>query len=264
MQSSKNYTQTYLQQCKKILDTLAQQENQIHQAANWFAETILAGRMVHLFGSGHSRIMVEEMWPRYGSFPGFNPLVELSLTYHNAVVGSNGQRQAMFLENVMGLAKQILRNFDLSAQDSGLVISNSGTNIVPIEVAQEMKKAGMPVVAIVGRQHAEESSSKHPDGIKLTDVVDLVLDNGVPAGDSMVMIDQLDTPVSPGSTVGGSILINSIKAEVAGRLTEAGVPPQVLTASCLIGSERSSKIFQSAYDEHAHRLAKLFARVGTD
>ena len=116
----------------------------------------------------------------------------------------------------------------------------------------------------MGRQHAEESSSKHPDGIKLTDVVDLVLDNGVPAGDSMVMIDQLDTPVSPGSTVGGSILINSIKAEVAGRLTEAGVPPQVLTASCLIGSERSSKIFQSAYDEHAHRLAKLFARLGTD
>ena len=135
MQFSQNYTQTYLQQCKKILDTIAQQENQIHQAANWFAETILAGRMVHLFGSGHSRIMVEEMWPRYGSFPGFNPLVELSLTYHNAVVGSNGQRQAMFLENVMGLAKQILRNFDLSAQDSGLVISNSGTNIVPIEVA---------------------------------------------------------------------------------------------------------------------------------
>ena len=63
-------------------------------------ESILAGRMVHIFGSGHSRIMVEEMWPRYGSFPGFNPIVELSLTFHNPVVGANGQRQAMFLENV--------------------------------------------------------------------------------------------------------------------------------------------------------------------
>ena len=68
--------------------------------ADMFANTILSGRMVHLFGSGHSRIMVEEMWPRYGSFPGFHPIVELSLTYHHDVVGANGQRQAMFLENV--------------------------------------------------------------------------------------------------------------------------------------------------------------------
>ena len=84
----------------------------IGTAADWFADTILAGRMVHVFGSGHSRIMVEEMWPRYGSFPGFNPIVELSLTFHNLVVGPNGQRQAMFLENVSGLAERILRNFD--------------------------------------------------------------------------------------------------------------------------------------------------------
>ncbi len=264
MQPLQNYTQSYLQECSKIIDTIAQQEDQIHQAADWFAEAILAGRMVHLFGSGHSRIMVEEMWPRYGSYPGFNPLVELSLTYHNAVVGSNGQRQAMFLENVSGLAKQILRNFDLSPRDSGLVISNSGTNIVPIEVAQGLKQAGMPVVAIVGRKHAQASSSKHPDGVKLTDVADLVLDNGVPVGDSMVMIDQLDTPVGPGSTVGGSILVNAIKAEVAGLLTQAGFPPQVLTSSCLIGPERAANIFESSYDEHAHRLAKLFASVGQD
>ena len=91
--------------------------------------------MVHVFGSGHSRIMVEEMWPRHGSFPGFNPIVELSLTIHNLVVGANGQRQAMFLENVGGLAERILRDFDLSPQDSALVISSSGCNVVPIEQA---------------------------------------------------------------------------------------------------------------------------------
>jgi uncharacterized phosphosugar-binding protein len=63
------------------LDKIGEQENQIQKAAGWFAASILEGRMVHVFGSGHSRIMVEEMWPRYGSFPGFNPIVELSLTY---------------------------------------------------------------------------------------------------------------------------------------------------------------------------------------
>jgi len=94
-----------------------------------------------LFGSGHSRILVEEMWPRYGSFPGFNPIVELSLTFHNLVVGANGQRQAMFLENVSGLAERILRNFAITQEDSALVISSSGCNIVPIEIAEEFSAA---------------------------------------------------------------------------------------------------------------------------
>src|ERR671924_122668 len=129
-------TQSYLDSCRKILDTVAAQENDIQRAASWFAKTILAGRMVHVFGSGHSRIMVEEMWPRYGSYPGWNPIVELSLTFHNAVVGANGQRQAMFLENVSGLAERILRNFDISPKDSALIVSSSGCNIVPIEIAE--------------------------------------------------------------------------------------------------------------------------------
>src|SRR5947209_1272759 len=118
----------YLDKCRDLIETVAAQEAEIRRVADIFAKTILAGGMVHVFGSGHSRIMVEEMWPRYGSFPGFNPIVELSLTYHNAVVGANGQRQAMFLENVSGLAKQILRNFDVSQDDSALVISSSGCN----------------------------------------------------------------------------------------------------------------------------------------
>ena len=118
----------YLEKCRNLADNALTQADAIHKAADWFAETILAGRMVHLFGSGHSRIMVEEMWPRYGSFPGFNPIVELSLTFHNPVVGANGQRQAMFLENTPGLAKRILRNYDLSPDDSALVASSSGCN----------------------------------------------------------------------------------------------------------------------------------------
>ena len=81
-------SQQYIYKCRKIFDLIEQQYDQINQVADWFSETILAGRMVHLFGSGHSRIMVEEMWPRYGSFPGFNPIVELSLTFHNNVTGT--------------------------------------------------------------------------------------------------------------------------------------------------------------------------------
>ncbi len=252
----------YLNRCRDLVTVVEQQQAAIEQTADWFAGTILAGRMVHLFGSGHSRILVEEMWPRYGSFPGFNPIVELSLSFHNLVVGPNGQRQAMFLENVSGLAGRILRNFDLSPQDSALVASSSGCNVVPIEMAMGFKERGVRVVCIISKRHSEASPSRHPSGKKLQDFADLVLDTGAPVGDAMVSIPGLETPVSPGSTVGGCLLINAIKAEVAARLTRAGSPPRVLTAGALVGSERASALFESAYDEHARRLAKLYQNLG--
>jgi uncharacterized phosphosugar-binding protein len=255
-------TNQYLQKARAILDTAGQQVDTIQQAAQWFSQTILAGRMVHLFGSGHSRIMVEEMWPRYGSFAGFNPIVELSLSFHNLVVGANGQRQAMFLENVPGLAQRILRNYDLSAQDSALVISSSGCNVVPIEMAELFQERGIKVVALITKQHAEKSISKRADGKKLSDFADLILDTGAPAGDAMVTVPGLDTPVAPGSTVGGAVLVNCIKAEVAALLTQAGYPPKVLSAANVVGAERAVSLFEGAYDEHAHRLAKLYERVG--
>ncbi|HIG28167.1 MAG TPA: sugar isomerase domain-containing protein [Verrucomicrobiales bacterium] len=251
----------FLNRCEGILQTIRNQKSELQKSADWFADSILAGRMVHLFGSGHSRIMVEEMWPRYGSFPGFNPMVELSLTYHNAVVGSNGQRQAMFLENVSGLANQILRNFALNTKDSALVISSSGCNVVPIEIAQGFQNQGIRVVALVSKAHSEASTSNHPEGIKLTDVADLVLDTGAPSGDSMVNISGLDTPVSPGSSVGGCMIINALKAEIAHRLTQAGAPPKVLTSGTLIGRERATQLFNAAYDEHARRLAPYYAEL---
>jgi uncharacterized phosphosugar-binding protein len=252
----------YLKKCRELADAVEAQREQIERAAEWFAQTILAGRMVHLFGSGHSRILVEEMWPRYGSFPGFNPIVELSLTFHNNVVGANGQRQAMFLENISGLAARILRNYGISDKDTALVASSSGCNLVPIEMAAEFKKRGVKVVAIISRQHSEASRSQQPGGKKLQDFADLVLDTGAPAGDAMVRVDGLDTPVAPGSTVGGCMLVNAIKAELAARLTKAGAAPKVLTASALVGKERATQLFESAYDEHARRLAKLYESAG--
>jgi uncharacterized phosphosugar-binding protein len=254
----------YLERCRELVERVAAQTEAMRTAAGWFAASILAGRMVHVFASGHSRIMVEEMWPRYGSFPGFNPMVELSLTFHNPVVGSNGQRQAMFLENVSGLADRILRNFDISSADSALVVSSSGSNLVPIEMAEGFRRKGVKVVSIVSVRHAMATATRHPGGLRLQDVSDLVLDTGAPAGDAMVHVDGLETPVSPGSTVGGCMIVNAIKAEVADRLTRAGQPPKVLTAAALIGADRAAALFESAYDEHARRLAHLYEGLGKD
>ncbi len=255
-------TQQYLQKGREIVDTISQQESSIQTAAQWFSKSILAGRMVHMFASGHSRMLIEEMWPRYGSFPGFNPIVELSLTFHNPVVGANGQRQAMHLENTPGLAGRILRNFDVSAEDCALIISSSGCNVVPIEMAELFQQRKIKVVAVITKAHSEQSVSKRADKKKLPDFADIVLDTGAPAGDAMVAIPGLQTPVAPGSSLGGILIINCIKAEVARLLTEAGRPPTVLTAPAVAGEKMAAELFESAYDEHAHRLARLFANIG--
>jgi uncharacterized phosphosugar-binding protein len=247
----------YLDRCTTLSARVRAQGPQIRQAADWCAATILAGRMVHVFGSGHSRIMVEELWPRYGSFPGFNPIVELSLTFHNLVVGANGQRQAMFLEKVPGLAERILRNFVLSPLDTAIVISSSGSNVVPVEMSLGFRRVGMKVVAVVSLDHAN-ATPRAANAPRLHEVCDVVLDTGAPPGDAMVWIEGLASPVAPGSTVGGCMLINCLKAEIAQRLTAAGQPPTVLTSAVHCGAERSAEQFEAAYDEHARRLAELY------
>ncbi len=254
--------EAFLNASANLLERVREQMPAMRRAAGWFADTILGGRMVHLFGSGHSRILVEEMWPRYGSFPGFNPIVELSLTFHNLVVGANGQRQAMFLENVSGLAERILRNFDIGGADSALIVSSSGCNVVPVEMAEGFQKRGVRVVALVSAEHAKASTSRHPGGKKLMDFADLVLDTGAPVGDAMVQVEGLATAVAPGSTVGGCLVVNTIKAELAQLLTAAGQPPKVLTAGVVCGVEKATELFEAAYDEHGRRLAKYYQHLG--
>jgi uncharacterized phosphosugar-binding protein len=116
-------------------------------------------------------------------------------------------------------------------------------------------------VALITKDHSAKSESKRADGKKLGDFADIILDSGAPAGDSMIWVEGLDTPVSPGSTVGGAMVINAIKAELAERLTKAGQPPRVLTAACIAGPEKAKELFEAAYDEHAHRVAELYRNL---
>src|SRR5215218_8438089 len=186
-------TLNYLIQAKAILHRIeATQIDNIERAAEICAQTIAGDGLVHLFGTGHSRVFVEEMFPRHGSFPGFHPIVELSLTFHNLVVGSNGQRQAMFLEHVEGFGQVILRNFVFSAPDCFLLFSNSGINEVVIDVALEARRLNMPVIAVVSVEHCTASPANHSSGKKLTDIADILIDNCTPAGDALVRVPNLE------------------------------------------------------------------------
>jgi len=244
----------FLAAARELLERIeATQREALDEASRICAEAIAADGLVHAFGTGHSRIPVEELFPRYGSYPGFNPIVELSMTFHTQVVGANGQRQAMFIERVEGLAAQILANFDLGPPDALLVFSAGGATAVPIEMAIGARERGLAVVAVtsVAESRAQGSSER-----RLVDHADLVVDLCTPPGDALVELDGVDTPVAPGSTLAAVAIANEIKARTADALLARGVLPPVLTSATLIGAERSAQLFDEAYAEHARRARR--------
>ena len=244
-------------QLTRIRDT---QLDPISRAAQICADSIAAGGLVHLFGTGHSRIPVEEMFPRHGSFPGFHPIVELSLTNHTHVVGANGQRQAMFLERVEGFGQIILRNFVFGPHDSFMIFSNSGVNEVVIDVALEGRQRSMPVIAVVSQEHCAASTPRHSSGLRLPDIAAITIDNCSPVGDAVVHVEGLAHPVAPTSTTGYAIVVNMLKALIAAELTRRGQPPLVLTSGALIGKEASAELFDRTYDDYRVRVAQVYGQ----
>ncbi len=254
-----NVARAYLEAASSILTRIEETQLEVlDAAARICAKSIANNGLVHLFGSGHSRMAVEEMFPRYGSFPGFHPIVELSLTYHNTVVGSNGQRQAIFLERVEGLGRTILRNFVFTHPDSFIVFSNSGVNEVVVEVAYEARRMGLPVIAVLSREHCDAAKPRHSCGERLIDIADVVLDNCTPAGDAMVRIPGHPDLIGPGSTIGAAALVNSLKCLTAEMLAEQGKPPLVLTSSHHIGDKASGERFDDCFDDYRSRMRRAY------
>jgi uncharacterized phosphosugar-binding protein len=254
------YAGSWLARARRLLEQLEDtQAEPIGQTARLCADTIAAGRMVHLFGTGHSRIPLEEMFPRYGSYPGFHPMAELSMTFHTQVAGSNGQRQAMFIEGVEGLAGQILANFHFDPRDVMIVFSASGVSAVPIEIAAGAHERGMTVVAVTSVAQTRASASRHSSGTRLLDHADVVIDLCTPVGDAMVALDGVETPVGPGSTLANTAIVNEIKVQTAGLLAERGALPPVISSGAVVGVERARQLFEAAYQDHGRRLGRLLA-----
>ena len=166
----------------------------IEEASQWCADAIAADGLVHLFGTGHSRIPVEEMFPRYGSYPGFNPIVELSMTFHTQVVGANGQRQAMFIERTPGLAEVILSNFTFGPRDVMIVFSASGLTAVPVEMARGARSRGLRVIAVTSVGQSTAAPVDPLVGARLLDEADLVIDLCTPRGRRGVRRSTGSTP----------------------------------------------------------------------
>lgn len=256
--AAERYFQEAMSRLSALLDA---QRGQLDAAATWCTEAIASGGLVHLFGCGHSRMLCEEMTPRQGCYVGWHTLVELALSFHNLIVGPNGLRQSLHLEKVPGYAEQILRNFSFGPKDVMVVISTSGIREVIVEMAEGAKKRGLKVIGVVSRAHSEQSKPAHASGKKLTDVADVVLDNGAPVGDTLLPIGAAGK-TGPFSTLGGAMVMNMLRCEVARRLAEQGAELVFLPSHQFPGSKPVEEQLEHFYAQYARRVAPLYARQG--
>jgi uncharacterized phosphosugar-binding protein len=257
--AAERYFHEAMSRLPRLLD---EQRDALDRAASLCTEAIADGGLVHLFGCGHSRMMCEEMTPRQGCYVGWHTIVELGLSFHNLIVGPNGLRQSLHLEKTLGYAEQILRNFAFGPKDVLIVISTSGIREVIIEMADGARQRGLSVIALLSTAHCAQAKPAHPSGKKLIDLADVVLDNGAPIGDSLLAIEGCKNKTGPFSTLGGALVMNMLRCEVAQRLMDRGVEPVFLPSHQFVGSRSVEEQLEYFYAQYAKRVAPLYARQG--
>jgi len=233
----------------------------LEKAATICADSIEKGGLVFLFGSGHSRMICEEMIPRQGCFVGFYPVVHLPITTYADVIGPNNLRTALHLEKQEGYAEEILKGFKFGAHDAMIIISTSGIRPVIVEMALGARRRGMPVIALCSVRHGSSAASGHSSGQKLTDIADVVLDNQVPEGDCTVEISGLEWRTGPASTLCGAMLINMLRCATAEKLLQRGLKPEMLPSHQFVGSaaaDAAEKQLERFYEAYRRSLAHLF------
>jgi uncharacterized phosphosugar-binding protein len=239
----------------------ATQGDNIELAAQICANSIAGDGLVFCWGGGHSRMSVEEMFPRIGSYPGFYPMVELALTFYTNFVGPDGMTQSFFLERQERYADAILANYEFGPHDSMICFSSTGINGLVIEMALQAKARNLPVIAVTSVAHAESTVSRHSSGRKLREVADVTIDNCTPPGDAVVDIPGLKYKVSPTSTIGATAVVNALKARTAELLVARGTPPVVLTSPHFADRpEEAEEQLQRVYKEFKRRKRMIFGR----
>jgi uncharacterized phosphosugar-binding protein len=196
----------YVKRIQDHLTSVVQgQEEVITQASQWLADTIINDKIIHAFGTGHSHMMALELFVRAGGLANVNAMLD------SMVMTSEGARRSAEIERIPGLAKIIWDQHTIDKEDVIIVVSNSGRNAMPIEMAMIAREFGLKVIAITSLEQSKKYPSRHQSGKKLYEVADLVIDNRVPSGDGILNIDGNQTGAS--STMSGVFIVNLIACE---------------------------------------------------
>ncbi|MES0093686.1 SIS domain-containing protein [Mesorhizobium sp. M0030] len=224
----------YIHRLATLIDQAAKaNEEAFGQAASRFADSLEGGGLVHLYGSGHSVLPVQEVFPRYGSYVGFNPLTDPRVMWHN-VLGAGGVRELLWLERTENYAEKFLDHQPLNKGDSIIIFGHSGLNSSGIDTALYARKRGMFVVAVTSKNNLDKPAT-HSSGKRLADAADLVIDTCSPIEDAIVPVEGWSRPVSGSSTVLAMILAHELIARTAEQLAKRGIELPVFASPTIAG-----------------------------
>lgn len=223
-------------------NVIGSQGPNIERAAGWMADSLIAGGVVHLFGSGHSHMVAEEVFHRAGSLLPLNPMLDANLTLM-------GNVNATLLERTPGYGAVIVSSHDIREGEVVIVISNSGVNPVPIEVALAAQDRGARTVAITSFRNYVGTPSRLADGRRLGDVVDLTVDTCVPRGDALVDLPGIDSAVGGASSVIALGIANALVVETAHLMLERGVSPPVIPSMNVPGGDEAMAALVERYGD---------------
>jgi uncharacterized phosphosugar-binding protein len=220
---------TYQQLLREVLDkALTAEAEPVRAAAEVLVRTFQAEGLLYIFGSGHSHMFAEEAFYRAGGAVRVCPVLKPRYMLHEGAVRSTE------LERESGHANDVLAGYRLDAtRDCMLVVSNSGVNALPVEVAQSAKSRGLPVLAITSRSYADSVARPGP---RLHDVADVVIDNHCPPGDALVPLGEALPATGPASTVVGLALLNTLIVEACSLQLRRGARPQVFLSANMPGA----------------------------
>jgi uncharacterized phosphosugar-binding protein len=231
----------YIETAKSLLQVIEDEEmGKIRQVAQAAARSMVAGGILHLFGSGHSSIPTQELFIRAGSLTNARPV---SL-----------ERNLDVFERIEGVGLALMRNFDGRPGEVLVVISNSGVNPLPIEVALEGKRRGLVTAAIVSFDHSRKVEPKHSSGKRLIDVVDIAIDSHAPYGDAGLEIAGVPSKVCPLSNVAGVTIVHALVAETIEQIVALGGTPPVRISRNTPGGMEHNQKYIKLYGERIPEL----------
>lgn len=217
----------------------------IDEAADLLVRTQQEGHRLFVFGSGHSALLALDVCVRAGTLATFNPVVVPGL-----LPSDYPYLRGALLERVSGIAAPVLETTGVAAGDSLIVISNSGRNAVPVEMAIEARSRGLTVIAVTGLETATAEPSRHPSGKRLHELADVVIDTHTPYGDAALTVDGSPAAMGPLSTALGSLALHALSVSVADKLLVAGqVPPVLASGNVAGGGQHSMKVLASHRDQ---------------
>lgn len=249
-------SKTYIGEAKRLLEKIEiTQREEISEAARLMAQSMSNGKLVHLFGSGHSVIPVLDIFPRYGSYVGFHPLMDPRLMWSN-VVGPGGAQELLWLEREEGYIRNFLKGFVFDPGDCMVVFSHGGLNAAPVEAALYAKERGLKVIAVTSGENFRTAKATHSTGKKLGDVANVLIDNCVPLQDALVDVEGLKEPIAAGSTLAIVAISMTLVAEVAKLLAAEGQPLKVFVSPNVTSVSPSYN--QEVFAEYLRRTTRVW------